>query len=66
MKPKILIIPDVPGWALERAADNVIRRLNHLFEFEKAFNQNAEEKIREGNFDLLYLTDFPQVKQARL
>ena len=66
MKPKILIIPDVPGWALERAADNVIQRLNHLFEFEKAFNQNAEEKIREGNFDLLYLTDFPQVKQAGL
>ena len=66
MKPKILIIPDVPGWALERTADNVIQRLKHLFDFEKAFNQNAEEKIREGNFDLLYLTDFPQVKQAGL
>ena len=63
-KPKILVIPDVPGWALERTADNVIHRLTHLFDFEKAFNQNAEEKIRRGDFDLLYITDFPQVKQA--
>jgi glycosyltransferase involved in cell wall biosynthesis len=56
MKPKILVIVDVPGWALERTADNVIARLSGQYDFEKAFNKNAVEKIRAGNFELLYIT----------
>ena len=56
MKPKILIIVDVPGWALERTADNVIARLKERYSFDKAFNRNAAEKIRAGRFDLLYVT----------
>ena len=44
MKPKILVIVDVPGWALERTADNVIARLQEHYAFDKAFNRNAAEK----------------------
>jgi len=60
MKPKILVIPDVPGWALERAADNVTRRLNHLFEFEKAFNQTAEKKSEKEILTFFTLPTFPR------
>lgn len=35
MKPKILVIVDVPGWALERTADNVMSRLKDRYVFEK-------------------------------
>ncbi len=40
MKPRILVIVDVPGWALERTADNVMRRLAGRYDFRKAFNTN--------------------------
>jgi hypothetical protein len=64
MKPKILVIVDVPGWALERTADNVIARLSGQYVFEKAFNNNAVEKIRAGNLDLLYITYETQFQDA--
>jgi hypothetical protein len=64
MKPKILVIVDVPGWALERTADNVIARLQDLYHFEKAFNKDAVEKIRAGYFDLLYVTYETQFQDA--
>ena len=64
MKAKILVIADVPGWALERTADNVIARLSGQYDFEKAFNKNAVEKIRAGNFDLLYITYETQFQDA--
>ena len=64
MKPKILVIVDVPGWALERTADNVIARLSDRYDFEKAFNKNAVEKICEGKFDLLYITYETQFQDA--
>jgi hypothetical protein len=66
MKPRILVIVDVPGWALERTADNVIVRLRDLFDFEKVFNKDAVEKIRSGNFDLLYVTYETQFEDAKL
>ena len=64
MKAKILVIADVPGWALERTADNVIARLSGQYDFEKAFNKNAVEKIRAGNFDLLYIAYETQFQDA--
>ena len=64
MKPKILVIVDVPGWALERTADNVMARLKDHYGFEKAFNKNAVEKIREGKFDLLYVAYETQFQDA--
>jgi len=56
MEPKILVIVDVPGWALKRTADNEIARLKEHYAFDKAFNKNAADKIRAGRFDLLYVT----------
>jgi glycosyltransferase involved in cell wall biosynthesis len=56
MKPKILVVVDVPGWALDRAADNVITRLKDRYGFEKIFNKDAVERICRKNFDLLYIT----------
>ncbi|MCX5904956.1 MAG: glycosyltransferase family 4 protein [Proteobacteria bacterium] len=64
MKPKIIVIVDVPGWALERTADNVMACLSDRYDFEKAFNENAVEKIREGKFDLLYITYETQFQDA--
>ncbi|MCX5894927.1 MAG: glycosyltransferase family 4 protein [Proteobacteria bacterium] len=64
MKPKILAIVDVPGWALERTADNVMARLKDHYDFEKVFNKNAAEKIREGKFDLLYVAYETQFQDA--
>ncbi len=66
MKPQILVIVDVPGWALERTADNIIARLKDHYDFEKAFNRNAMEKIKEGKFDLLYVTYETQFQDARI
>ena len=66
MKPRILVIVDVPGWAMERTADNVIVRLSDQFYFEKAFNRNAVEKIGSGNFDLLYVTYETQFQDASI
>ncbi|MDY6864174.1 MAG: glycosyltransferase family 4 protein [Thermodesulfobacteriota bacterium] len=66
MKPRILIIVDVPGWALERTADNVIARLKDHYSFEKAFNINAVEKIRNGHFDLLYISYWRQFRDANI
>lgn len=66
MKPKILVIVDVPGWALERTADNVMARLNDRYQFDKAFNHEATERIERGNFDLLYLTYWKQFIDADL
>jgi glycosyltransferase involved in cell wall biosynthesis len=66
MKPKILVIVDVPGWALERTADNVMARLSGRYDFEKAFNKNAVEKIRARKFDLLYITYETQFQDANI
>jgi len=64
MKPKILIIVDVPGWALDRTADNVISRLKKYYNFEKIYNKDAKNKIQKGNFDLLYITYWKQLQDA--
>lgn len=66
MKPRILIVVDVPGWALDRTAGNVIKRLQDLYQFEKVFNAQALEKIREGKFDLLYVAYETQFQDARI
>lgn len=65
-KPKILIIADVPGWAMDHTAHQVIRHLRHRYQFEKAFNRDAFHKIPEGNFDLLYITYETQLQDAGL
>ncbi len=64
MKPKITIIADVPGWALDHTASNVAVRLKDHYDFEKVFNRDAEEKIRLGNFDLVYITYWRQFIDA--
>jgi predicted glycoside hydrolase/deacetylase ChbG (UPF0249 family) len=56
VKPAILVIADVPGWALDRTADNVIRRLGDRFRFIKVFNGDAVSAIGKDGFDLLYVT----------
>ena len=66
MKPRILVVADVPGWAMDRTADNVIRRLGDRFYFEKVFNRDAAEKLRAGEFDLLYVTYETQFQDAHV
>lgn len=64
MNAKILIVVDTPGWALDRTADNIIRRLSHLYTFEKVFNDQAVQAVQKKNFDLLYLTYWRQFHDA--
>jgi len=64
MKPRILVIVDVPGWALERTADNVMRRLAGMFDFQKAFNSTAAEAVKRRDFDLVYICYERQLQDA--
>jgi len=66
MKPRILVIVDVPGWALESTADNVMCRLAHRYSFIKAFNSNAVEALRRRDFDLVYICYERQFQDAGL
>ncbi len=64
MKPRILVIVDIPGWALERTADNVMRRLADRYAFIKAFNSTAAEAIGRRDFDLAYICYERQFQDA--
>ena len=64
MKPRILVLVDMPGWALDRTADNVIRRLSHRYSFIKVFNRDAEAALDRANFDLAYLCYWRQFQDA--
>lgn len=66
LKPKILVVVDVPGWALERTADNVISRLGGHYRFEKVFNGQSAERIGCKDYDLLYLCYWKQFIDAGL
>ncbi len=64
MKPRILVIADVPGWALERTADNVMQRLSGRYEFRKAFNATALEALARRDHDLVYICYEQQFQDA--
>lgn len=64
MKPRILVIADVPGWALERTADNVMRRLSGRYDFRKAFNATAVEELARREYDLVYICYEQQFQDA--
>lgn len=64
MKPRILVIVDVPGWALERTADNVMRRLAGRYAFRKAFNRTAPQELARRDYDLVYLCYERQFQDA--
>ncbi len=64
MKPRILVLVDVPGWALDRTADNVIRRLSHRYRFIKVFNRNAAAALTSAHCDLTYLCYWRQLQDA--
>ena len=64
MKPRILVIVDVPGWALERTADNVMRRLSGRYDFRKAFNRTALQELAARDYDLAYICYERQFQDA--
>ncbi len=64
MKPRILVIADVPGWALERTADNVMKRLDARYDFKKAFNSTAVEALNRRDYDLVYVCYERQFQDA--
>jgi glycosyltransferase involved in cell wall biosynthesis len=64
MKPRILVIADVPGWALERTADNVMKRLAARYDFRKAFNSTAIEALNRRDYDLVYVCYERQFQDA--
>jgi len=54
----------VPGWALERTADNVMRRLAGRYDFFKAYNNTAAESLSRGDYDLAYICYETQFQDA--
>ena len=54
MKPKILIVVDVPGWALDRTAKNVVRCLSSRYSFTIVYNNELLETLSRHRFDLYY------------
>lgn len=64
MKPRILVIVDVPGWALERTADNVTSRLSGTYAFSKAFNRTAARELARRDYDLAYVCYERQFQDA--
>ncbi|MFC1591479.1 glycosyltransferase family 4 protein [Thermodesulfobacteriota bacterium] len=64
MKPRILILVDVPGWAMDRTADNIMARLKQRYRFEKVYNRDAVAALEKKTFDLLYLTYWRQLSDA--
>jgi len=64
MKPRILIVVDVPEWALDRTADNIIKRLKDNYIFIKTYNRDAVKIIEKKRYDLLYITYWRQFKDA--
>jgi len=66
MRPEILIIADVPGWALDRTAENVMKRLSDQFRFKKVFNGQAVEAVNKKDYDLLYITYWRQFHDASI
>ena len=65
MKPRILVIVDVAGWALDRTADNIMEQRQDYYRFEKAFNHNSYEMIGRWNNDILYATYWRQFADGR-
>ena len=66
MKAKILVIVDVPGWALDRTAQNVIKRLGGSYEFTVVYNNGSSREHLRGNYDLHYLCYFCQLEDAKI
>ena len=66
MKAKILVVIDVPGWALDRTARNVISRLSKEYDFTIVYNKGLMEQLKSNKFDLYYLCYFRQLEDARL
>ena len=64
MKPRILVIVDVPGWALERTADNVMQRLARRYDFCKVFNTAAVQALSRRDYDLAYVCYERQFQDA--
>lgn len=51
-KPKILLIPDVPEWAQDKRADNIIKYASHKYEFTKIYDEQIC-KIDYDEWDLI-------------
>lgn len=43
-KPRVLIVPDIPGWAVESMADGIISALSDKFRFTKKFSDELARK----------------------
>ncbi len=54
VRPKILLLPDVEGWALDRKADGIIKYASHRYDFTKKYI-NEYNSIDYNEWDLILL-----------
>lgn len=59
MKPKILLMPDVPGWAFDFCAREIMHHLGDKYDFELRYinaKTNGKKSIapKAGEFDLVF------------
>jgi len=62
-KPKILIMPDVAGWAYEIITDNIIRLLSHKYDFSKQYANDVWD-IDDSLYDLVFSMGWLHIKKG--
>jgi len=63
-KPKILLIPDSPGWAMDNRCDALIKHLSDRYTFDKVYWCGMPERDYSG-YDLIYYAGFYMVGTKR-
>lgn len=53
-KPKILLLPDIPGWAMDKKVDGIIKYASHKYDFTK-MHIGQYQNINYDEWDLILL-----------
>jgi len=57
MKPKILLVPDLPKWCYDHCSNQIIKHLGHKYDFTKVYNYTGKEilpSIDPDPYDLVF------------
>jgi len=66
-KPKILLIPDMPGWAFDRRADYLKKYLSKYYTFEKKYYDFLDiKKVDWDKYDCVFFFFWGHKKQLHL
>lgn len=65
-KPKILLIPNVPRWAFDNKADQIIKRFSHKYSFNKIYHRDLHSKKMDfEQYDCIFVFYWPAIQVLR-